>query len=94
MGRDVGGGSRVVRDRCSNFLRAPASFPAWPFSLLCFPDAYIPNFISWTVVPSQFGTFPMFAIPPALPPTKVLFQSVGIGGSGFELSTPAVVDIN
>jgi hypothetical protein len=36
----------------------------------------------------------VMAIPPALPPTKLLFQSVGIGGSGFELSTPAVIDIN
>ena len=92
MGRDVGGGSRVVRDRCSNFLRAPASFPAWPFSLLCFPDAYIPNFISWTPVFGPFGSFPLMAIPPLFT-GKLLFQNVGIGGSGFELSTPTVIDI-
>lgn len=72
----------------------PASQPAWPFSQLCFPDTYIPNLILWTVVPNQFGSIPLFPIPPALPPTKLLIQSVGIGGSGFELSTPAVVDIN
>lgn len=72
----------------------PASQPGWPFSQPCFSDTYIPNLILWTVVPNQFGSIPLFPIPPALPPTKLLIQSVGIGGSGFELSTPAMVDTN
>ncbi len=75
-------------------MPVPQSLPAFPFSLLCFPDIYTINLIPYGPVFGQFGSFPVMAIPPALPPTKLLFQSVGIGGSGFELSTPAVIDIN
>lgn len=70
----------------------PGSFPAWPFSLLCFPDVYIPNLIPHVPAPGPWGSFPMVAIPP-LWTGKVLFQSVGFGGSGLELSTPTVIDV-
>ncbi len=33
------------------------------------------------------------AIPPAFS-GKILYQALGFGGSGFELSTPTVVDVN
>lgn len=70
----------------------PGSLPAFPFSLLCFPDAYIPNLIPHVPAPGPWGSFPMVAIPP-LWTGKVLFQSIGFGGSGFELSTPTVIDV-
>jgi len=68
------------------------SLPAFPFSLLCFPDVYIPNLIPHLPAFGTFGTIPGVAIPP-LWSGKVLFQSVGFGGSGFELSTPLVIDV-
>jgi hypothetical protein len=73
----------------------PNSLPAFPFSLLCFPDWYFPSFGFWwpTPAPGGFGSFPMPAIPPAWS-GKVLFQSFAFGGSGLELSTPCVVDVN
>lgn len=70
----------------------PSSFPAFPFSQLCFPDFYPPNiYYLFTGAPGGFGTFPMFAIPPNTT-GKVLFQSLAFG-SGIELSTPAVIDV-
>jgi hypothetical protein len=44
------------------------------------------------LAPGGFGTFPMFFIPPNAM-GKVLFQSLAFGGSGIELSTPAVIDV-
>ena len=72
----------------------PGSVPAFPFSLLCFPDLYAPSILvhAWPLF-GPFGSFPMVAIPPAWS-GKVLYQNLGFGGSGFELSTPAVVDVN
>ncbi len=72
----------------------PGSLPAFPFSLLCFPDIYVPNLIphAWPLA-GQWGSFGMAAIPPAFS-GKVLFQMVGFGGSGLELSTPTVIDVN
>jgi hypothetical protein len=40
----------------------------------------------------NWGSFPMVAIPP-LWQGKVLYQAMGFGGSGLELSTPTVVDV-
>jgi hypothetical protein len=70
----------------------PGSFPAAPFSQLCFPDLYAPSLISWGPIFGPWGTFPTMAIPPMWT-GKVLFQAVGLGGSGFELSTPTVIDV-
>ena len=70
----------------------PGSFPAFPFSLLCFPDLYAPSLISWGPIFGPWGSFPTMAIPPMWT-GKVLFQAVGLGGSGFELSTPTVIDV-
>jgi hypothetical protein len=72
----------------------PGSFPAWPFSLFCFPDLYIPSFTFYmpAAAPGGFGSFPMPAIPVNWQ-GKVLFQSVAFGGSGLELSTPVVIDV-
>lgn len=72
----------------------PGSFPAFPFSLFCFPDLYIPslNFYMPAAAPGGFGSFPMPAIP-ANWQGKVLFQSFAFGGSGIELSTPVVIDV-
>jgi hypothetical protein len=72
----------------------PGSLPAFPFSLLCFPDLYAPSlFVHFFPAPGQWGSFPMVAIPPAFS-GKVLYQMVGFGGSGLELSTPTVIDVN
>ena len=72
----------------------PGSLPAFPFSLLCFPDLYTPSlFLHFWPAPGQWGSFPMVAIPPAFS-GKVLYQMVGFGGSGLELSTPTVIDVN
>jgi hypothetical protein len=72
----------------------PGSLPAFPFSQLCFPDLYTPNLIlHFWPAPGQWGSFPMVAIPPAFS-GKVLYQMVGFGGSGLELSTPTVIDVN
>ena len=68
------------------------SAPAFPFSLLCFPDIYIPNLFPHGPAIGPFGTFQGVPVPP-LWQGKVLFQSVGWGGSGFELSTPVSIDI-
>jgi hypothetical protein len=71
----------------------PGSLPAAPFSLLCFPDLYAPSVVvhAWPLF-GTWGSFPMVAIPPGFM-GKVLFQSVGFGGSGLELSTPTVIDV-
>ncbi|MFY9344810.1 MAG: hypothetical protein WAT39_20120 [Planctomycetota bacterium] len=70
----------------------PGSFPAFPWSQLCFPDLYCPSvFVHFWPVFGPWGTFPMPAIPP-LWQGKVLFQNVGFGAN-LELSTPAVVDV-
>jgi hypothetical protein len=72
----------------------PGSLPAFPFSLLCFPDLYAPSLlVHWFPLAGPWGSFPMVAIPPAFS-GKVLYQAVGFGGSGFELSTPTVIDVN
>ena len=72
----------------------PGSISAFPFSQLCFPDLYAPSLLvhAWPLF-GPFGSFPMVAIPPAFS-GKILYQNLGFGGSGFELSTPAVVDVN
>jgi hypothetical protein len=69
------------------------SLPAFPFSLLCFPDLYAPSILvhAWPLL-GPWGSFPMVAIP-ANWQGKVLYQSIGFGGSGFELSTPVVIDV-
>lgn len=71
----------------------PWSFPAFPFSQLCFPDLYAPSLIihAWPL-PGPFGSFPMIAIPP-LWTGKLLFQNIGFASSSLELSTPAIVDV-
>ena len=71
----------------------PGSLPAAPFSLFCFPDLYAPSVFvhAWPLF-GTWGSFPMVAIPPGYT-GKVLFQSVGFGGSGLELSTPTVIDV-
>jgi hypothetical protein len=72
----------------------PGSIPAFPFSLLCFPDLYAPSlFVHWWPLVGPWGSFPMIAIPPAYS-GKVLYQALGFGGSGLELSTPTVIDVN
>ncbi|MCU0865667.1 MAG: hypothetical protein MUC36_17925 [Planctomycetes bacterium] len=71
----------------------PASFPAFPFSQLCFPDLYAPSvFVHAFPLFGTWGSFPMVAIPPGFA-GKVLFQSVGFGPGTFELSTPVVIDV-
>jgi len=72
----------------------PGSVPAFPFSQLCFPDHHAPSLVlhAWPL-PGQWGSFPMVAIPPAFS-GKVLYQMLGFGGSGLELSTPTVIDVN
>ncbi len=71
----------------------PTSVSAFPFSLFCFPDYYPTNiYYQPAAAPGGFGTFPMFFIPPNAT-GKVLFQSLAFGGSGIELSTPAVIDV-
>jgi hypothetical protein len=71
----------------------PTSVSAFPFSLLCFPDLYAPSlFIHAWPLAGNWGSFPMVAIPP-LYQGKVLYQMMGFGGSGLELSTPGVVDV-
>ncbi len=72
----------------------PGSISAFPFSLLCFPDLYATSInVWWWPLNGPWGSFPMVAIPPAWS-GKVLYQAVGFGGSGFELSTPTVIDVN
>ncbi len=70
------------------------SVNVFPFSLLCFPDAYVPSLLFYMPTPTVggFATFPMFAVPP-LTTGKVLFQSLAFGGSGLELSAPAIIDV-
>ena len=70
----------------------PGSFPAAPWSPLCFPDLYAPSlFVHCWPVWGAWGSFPMVAIPP-LWQGKVLYQNVGFGTT-LELSTPAVIDV-
>lgn len=71
----------------------PTSASFAPFSLFCFPD-YYPTNIYWSPVtaPGGWGSIPMFAIPPNVT-GHVLFQSLAFGGSGLELSTPAIIDV-
>jgi hypothetical protein len=72
----------------------PMSLPGFPFPQF-FPDVYIPSisFYLTATTPGGFGSFPMPAIPPFFT-GKVLFQSVVITTAGtFELSAPAVVDV-
>ncbi len=71
----------------------PPSLPAFPFSQVCFPDLYAPSITiyAWPLG-GPWGSFPMIAIPP-LWTGKVLYQNVGFGGSGLELSTPTVIDV-
>jgi hypothetical protein len=70
----------------------PGSFPAVPWSQLCFPDIYAPsiNVYAWPL-PGPFGSFPTPAIPAAFS-GKLLFQNVGFGAN-LELSTPCVIDV-
>lgn len=72
----------------------PGSITVAPFfSQLCFPDYYFPNFILWQPYGPGFSSFPTMAIPVGFT-GKLLFQGLGFGGSGFELSTPTVIDVN
>ncbi|MBL8732501.1 MAG: hypothetical protein JNN13_09050 [Planctomycetes bacterium] len=74
----------------------PGSITVAPFlSAFCFPDWYFPSMTFWAPVPAPggFGTFATPAIPP-LWSGKLLFQSFAFGGSGIELSTPTVIDVN
>jgi hypothetical protein len=72
----------------------PPSLPAFPFSQLCFPDLYTPSLIvHWWPIAGQWGSFPATGFPAGFS-GKILYQALGFGGSGFELSTPTVVDIN
>jgi len=71
----------------------PTSVTVAPaFSANCFPDLYASPIISWTTVGPGWGSFPTPAIPP-LWTGKVLFQGVGFATTGFELSTPTVIDV-
>jgi hypothetical protein len=72
----------------------PMSLPGFPFPQF-FPDVYIPSLAYYLMAPAAggFGTFPMPGIPPFFA-GKVLFQSVALTTAGtFELSTPAVIDV-
>ena len=71
----------------------PGSVPAFGFSPTCFPDLYTPSIIPWVTVGPGYGSFPMLGIPAAFT-GKVLFQNVGFSTGTFELSTPAIIDIN
>ncbi|MCA3010738.1 MAG: hypothetical protein INH34_20355 [Phycisphaerales bacterium] len=72
----------------------PGSAPAFPFSMMHFPDVYIPSLLFYTVAtaPFGFGSVPTPAIPPGFT-GKVLFQSVAFSSMSIELSTPAVIDV-
>ena len=73
----------------------PVSLTVAPFfSALCFPDLYTPSLNFWTIAaaPGGFGTFATPVIPVGYT-GKVLFQSLAFGGSGLELSTPTVIDV-
>ncbi len=73
----------------------PTSLTVAPgFSAFCFPDLYVPTLMFWGLAPAPlgFGSIGTPAIPP-LWSGKLLFQSVAFGGSGLELSTPTVIDV-
>lgn len=72
----------------------PGSVPAFPFSMMYFPDLYVPSLLFYTVAsaPLGFGSVPTPAIPPGFT-GKVLFQSVAFSTMSIELSTPAVLDV-
>jgi hypothetical protein len=73
----------------------PTSLTVAPaFSALCFPDLYAPTLTYWgfAAAPLGFGSIATPAIPP-LWSGKLLFQSLAFGGSGLELSTPTVIDV-
>jgi len=71
----------------------PASVTVTPgFSPTCFPELYATPVVGWTTVGPGWGSFPMPAIPPMWT-GKVLFQGVGFAPTGFELSTPTVIDV-
>lgn len=74
----------------------PTSITVAPtFSAFCFPDWYFPSMNFWwpAAAPGGFGTFPTPPIPVGFT-GKLLFQSFAFGGSGIELSTPTVIDVN
>ncbi len=75
-------------------LPIPGSITVAPtFSPTCFPDLYAQSLITWWWPNfGQFGSFPMPPIP-ANYTGELLFQHVGFSWN-FELSTPAIVDIN
>lgn len=60
-----------------------------------FPDYYFPSNMLWNMqaVTAGFGTFATPAIPAGWT-GKMLFQSAALNGSNFELSTPALIDVN
>ncbi|MEZ6037583.1 MAG: hypothetical protein R3F29_08885 [Planctomycetota bacterium] len=64
------------------------------FSAFCFPDLYTPSLNFWTIAgaPGGYGSFATPAIPASWS-GKILFQSLAFGGSGLELSTPTVIDV-
>lgn len=70
----------------------PGSFPAFPFSPLCFPDLYAPSILIYAWLPGPVGTYPLIAIP-TFWSGKILFQNVGIVAGGYELSTPCVIEV-
>lgn len=73
-------------------MPVPGSVPAFPFSQLCFPDLYAPSIIIYAWLPGPWGSYPLVAIPPMWS-GQILFQNVGLGGTGYELSTPGVIDV-
>lgn len=69
------------------------TLPPW-WSLFCFPDLYTWSLNFYMPVPAfgGFGSFPLPAIPGGFS-GKAVFQSLAFGGSGIEVSTPVVLDI-
>lgn len=75
----------------------PGSFNVSPFSPNCFPEWYCPSNLLWAFNAPVHG-FASFPTPP-IPVGwngKLLFQSVGFDASAtiFELSTPAMIDVD
>ena len=73
----------------------PGCITVAPFvSPTCFPDYFFPSNMFWNMqaVSGGFGSFPTPAIPIGWS-GKLLFQSAALNGSTFELSTPAIVDV-
>ncbi|MFY9345809.1 MAG: hypothetical protein WAT39_25180 [Planctomycetota bacterium] len=73
----------------------PAAITVAPFvSPDCFPDYYFPSNLFWNMqlTSGGIGTFATPAIPVGWS-GKMLFQSAALDGPTFQLSTPAVIDV-